>query len=559
MRYRHHEFPYVTPPALAGGAEARHAAVIVGAGPVGLALAIDLAQRGAGCVVLDDNNVVSVGSRAICWAKRTLEIFDRLGIGARMVDKGVTWKVGRTYHRDRQVFQFDLLPEDGHAMPAFINLQQYYVEQYLVERCADFPDLIDLRFKNRVTAVTPLAHGARVDIETPDGAYALEADWVMACDGVRSSIRTAMGLDFSGELFEERFLIADIEMKGDFPSERRFWFEPPFHEGQSALLHKQPDDIYRIDLQLGWDADPEVEKRPERIIPRIRKVVGHGDFTLDWTSVYSFQCRRMARFVHGPVIFLGDSAHVVSPFGARGGNGGVQDVDALGWRLAAVIAGEAPASLIDGYDVERVQGADENILNSTRSTRFMSPDDGPERVFRDAVLALADRHAFARPMVNPGRLSAPCRYAWGPDAPDDPGLPARTAPGWPAVDAPLAEGWLLDRLGRGFVLLGVGVAVADVAAGGLRARALTLDPGARAARCMGDAPAARCVGDAQAARCAGDALTERCLGDALAARYLGDAPGAVLLIRPDQVIAARWTMFDPAAASHALARAGGLA
>jgi 3-(3-hydroxy-phenyl)propionate hydroxylase len=524
MRYVYDEFAYATPPALRGEVEARRKVVIVGAGPVGLAMAIDLAQRGVASTVLDDNNVVSVGSRAICWAKRTLEIFDRLGVGARMVEKGVTWKVGRTYHRDKQVFQFDLLPEDGHKMPAFINLQQYYVEQYLVERCADFPDLIDLRFKNAVTGVTPGMGGATVAIDTPDGPYSLEADWVLACDGVRSPIRRAMGLDFDGELFEERFLIADIEMQGEFPSERRFWFEPPFHEGQSALLHKQPDNIYRIDLQLGWDADPEVEKLPERIIPRIEKVVGHGDFTLDWTSVYTFQCRRMERFVHGPVIFVGDSAHVVSPFGARGGNGGVQDVDALGWRLAAVVGGAAPASLIEGYDAERVQGAEENILNSSRSTRFMSPDDGAERVFRDAVLALADRYAFARPMVNPGRLSLPCRYAWGAQAPDDPALPARTGPGWPATDAPLADGWLLDRLGRGFAVLAIGTDAQNVTAGGLTAQAIML---------AADGP--------------------------LAARYIGAAPAAVLLIRPDQVIAARWTGFDRAAVEQALARTGGLA
>ena len=131
--------------------------------------------------------------------------------------------------------------------------------------------------------------------------------------------------------------------RADFPSERRFWFEPLFHPGQSALLHKQPDNIYRIDLQLGWDADPEEEKKPERVIPRLRKALGRDDFRLDWVSVYTFQCRRLEKFVHGRIVFAGDSAHIVSPFGARGGNGGLQDVDALGWRLAAVLHGKAEA------------------------------------------------------------------------------------------------------------------------------------------------------------------------------------------------------------------------
>ncbi len=386
MGYEYHPFPYLPPPGLTAP-EPRHKVAIVGAGPIGLAMAIELANHGVASVVLDDNNVVSVGSRAICWSKRSLEILDRLGVGAKCVEKGVTWKVGRTFHRDREVFSFDLLPEDGHKMPAFVNLQQYWVEEYLVARAVELG--VDLRWRNKVTAVTRHADHAVLTVETPDGPYSLQADWVIACDGARSPIRAMLGLDFEGELFEERFLIADIQMQADFPSERWFWFEPPFHDGQSALLHKQPDNIYRIDLQLGWDSDPEVERQPERIIPRIEKVVGHRNFALDWTSIYTFQCRRLRSFVHDRVLFVGDSAHIVSPFGARGGNGGLQDVDALGWRLAAVVKHEAPVGALAAYDRERCHGADENLLNSSRSTRFMSPAPGVERLFRDAVLHLA--------------------------------------------------------------------------------------------------------------------------------------------------------------------------
>ena len=401
MPYDYRPFPYTAPPGLTAP-EPRHKVAIVGAGPVGLAMAIELANHGVASVVLDDNNVVSVGGGAICRYKRSLEILDRLGVGGLCVKKGVTWQVGRTFHRDREVFNFDLLPEDGHKMPAFVNLQQYYVEQYLVDRAIALN--IDLRWKNKVVAVDRRADHAVLTVETPDGRYALEADWVIACDGARSPLRGMLGLEFEGELFEERFLIADIEMEADFPSERWFWFEPGFHNGQSALLHKQPDNIYRIDLQLGWDTDPAVEKQPERIIPRIEKVVGHKNFTLDWTSIYTFQCRRLRSFVHGPVLFVGDSAHIVSPFGARGGNGGLQDVDALGWRLAAVVKGTQAAEILSGYDRERIYGADENLMNSSRSTRFMSPEDGVERLFRDAVLHQASRADFARPMVNSGRL-----------------------------------------------------------------------------------------------------------------------------------------------------------
>ncbi len=509
MPYDYRPFPYIAPPGLTAP-EPRHPAVIVGAGPIGLALAMELAGQGVRSVVVDDNDVVSVGSRAICWSKRSLEILDRLGVGERAVEKGVTWKVGRTFHRDREVFNFDLLPEEGHKMPAFVNLQQYYVEQYLAE-AALAHDLVDLRFRNKVTGVTQADGSARLEIETPDGPYTLEAEYVVACDGARSPMRGMMGLEFDGELFEERFLIADIEMTSDSPPERHFWFEPTFHPGQSALLHKQPDNIYRIDLQLGWDADPQEEKQPEKVIPRIEKVVGHSDFRLDWVSVYTFQCRRLRRFVHDRVIFAGDSAHVVSPFGARGGNGGMQDVDNLGWKLAAVLQGRAGAGLLDSYDRERVFATDENIANSARATRFMTPAEGVERLFRDQVLALAAKAPFARAWVNSGRLSLPCTYPC--DGPDDPGFPATARPGSVAPDAPLEDGWLLNRLGRRVIVLGVGC----------------------------DAP------QVEGAEAVSVPTT-----DTIRARYLGAEDHAVYVIRPDQVVAARWPYVDAAAVARVL-------
>ncbi|MEM8631697.1 MAG: FAD-dependent monooxygenase [Pseudomonadota bacterium] len=504
MAYDYTPFEYIPPPGLKA-AEPRHPVVIVGAGPIGLAMALELANHGQRSVVLDDNNVVSVGSRAICWSKRSLEIFDRLGIADPAVAKGVTWHVGRTFYRDKEVFNFDLLPESGHKMPAFINLQQYYVEEFMVAACQE-NDLIDLRFKNRVVHTHSMPGGVIVDVETPDGEYALECDYLLACDGARSPIRAMLGLDFAGETFEERFLIADIEMTAEFPSERRFWFEPVFHNGQSALLHKQPDNIYRIDLQLGWDADPEKERRPEAVIPRIEKVVGHSDFRLDWVSVYTFQCRRLDGFVHDRVIFVGDSAHVVSPFGARGGNGGLQDVDNLGWKLAAALSGAAGPALLESYDRERTFGADENIQNSSRATRFMTPAEGIERLFRDQTLELAAAAPFARSMVNSGRLSTPCVYP--SKGPDDPRLPPISRPGAVAPDAPQGNGWLLDELGR------------DIRVMALNCRY----PGA----------------------------FEPEMNDEIRARYLSDVRQAVYVIRPDQVIAARFIDPAPGAVDAAL-------
>ncbi len=435
-----------------------HPVVVIGAGPVGLTLALDLARRGVGVVLLDDSDRIGEGSRAICFSKRTLEIFDRLGLAGPMVEKGVTWQTGKVLHGERELYAFDLLPEPGHKQPAFINLQQYHVEAALVAAVEAEP-LVDLRWSNRLAGIASRADGALLTVATPDGDYALEAGWVVACDGARSPTRGLLGLDFAGEAFEDRFLIADVKMRADFPAERRFWFAPPFHSGQSALLHKQPDDIWRIDLQLGPDADPEQERRPEIVRPRIARMLGHDDFELEWVSVYRFQCRRLARFVHGRVIFAGDAAHQVSPFGARGANSGIQDADNLGWKLALVLQGRSPAALIASYDLERTQAADDNILNSTRATDFIAPRSAGERVLRDAALALAGKADFARRFVNSGRLSLPTAYVQSPlSTPDrgwqDRGRSAGPVPGAAFLDAPLeaekgAPAWLSEAFAAG--------------------------------------------------------------------------------------------------------------
>jgi 3-(3-hydroxy-phenyl)propionate hydroxylase len=515
-------------------AAVRHPVVIVGGGPVGLALALDLGQKGTPVLVLDDHDGAGLGSKAICFAKRTLDIATRLGAGQPMVEKGIVWNVGKVFHEDHKIFDFNLQPEPGHRNPAFINLQQPYFEKYLVDaihtaQAAGAP--IEIRGRNCVTELKNHGSYSTLTVETPDGPYLLEADYLIACDGARSPLREMMGLSFDGRVFEDNFLIADVHMKADFPTERWFWFEPPFKgAGQSALLHKQPDDIWRIDFQLGWDIDRAHELDPSRIRARVDAMLSSQagqvpEYTLEWTSIYTFQCRRMEKFRHGNVIFAGDSAHQVSPFGARGANSGVQDADNLGWKLDLVVKGLADESLLDSYGTEREHGADENILNSSRATDFMTPKSELSKTFRNAVLELAAKHAFARPLVNSGRLSVPCNYAgfalFGEDMLAE--GPEASRPGMTCPDAPHDEGFILDHLGGGFTLLALGCEAQDVVSHGLTVQALTIP-----------APSG-----------------------ALAKRYLGDAPQGIFLIRPDQHIIARWSEFDAAAATAALAQAIG--
>ncbi len=473
VNYQALEFPYRASPDQGCATPVQHCVVIVGAGPVGLSLAIDMAQRGVKVLLLDNDHKLSSGSRAICFAKRTLEIFDRLGPGERMVRKGVSWNVGRVYFKDEAVYSFNLLPElpthdkPTQARPAFINLQQYYVEGYLIERALELP-LIDIRWCNTVTGLTQHADHTELTIHTPDGPYAVHADYMVACDGSRSPLRAMMGLETEGRVFRDRFLIADVRMDVAMVDERRFWFDPPFHPKQSVLLHKQADSMWRIDFQLGWDADPEAEKQPERIAPRVRALldsIGAQDvgFTIGWASVYTFACQRMQRFRHDRVLFAGDAAHGVSPFGARGANSGVQDADNLGWKLARVVRAESPATLLDSYALEREYAADENILNSTRATDFITPKSEISALFRDAVLVLSRKHAFARRVVNSGRLSVPSTlHGSALNTADVDEFSGLMVPGAPALDAPLVCAgrgtWLLQELGADFTLLVFGEA-----------------------------------------------------------------------------------------------------
>ncbi|VTU41000.1 3-(3-hydroxy-phenyl)propionate/3-hydroxycinnamic acid hydroxylase [Variovorax sp. PBS-H4] len=549
--YQSLRFDYRRHPDQDAATPARHPVVVVGAGPVGLALAIDLAQQQVPVVLLDNDCTLSTGSRAICFAKRTLEVFDRLGCGERMVAKGVSWNVGKVFFRDEQVYRFDLLPEPGHERPAFINLQQYYVEGYLAERAAELP-LVDLRWNNKVVGIDNGADGVLLQIETPEGFYRLAADYVAACDGSRSNLRQLLGQEAKGRVFRDRFLIADIRMDLDRPppgrpkagerplggqrghevpsvgaealNERRFWFDPPFHPHQSVLLHKQADAMWRVDFQLGWDADPVEERKHERITPRVRALLDsigfeRVQFSIGWASVYTFACQRMERFRHGRVLFAGDSAHGVSPFGARGANSGVQDADNLAWKLAAVVKRAAPDALLDSYGSEREYAADENIRNSTRATDFITPKSEVSRLFRDAVLELSKTQPFARALVNSGRLSVPSTLHGSPlNTPDVDAFEGRMVPGAPAADAPIVRadgstGWLLRALPARFTALVFG---------------------------EGEAAERSLAAIAEADRPLHVVRVTACGEGELAARRYDARPGTVYLLRPDQHVCARW-------------------
>ena len=549
-------YPYKSPADLMSTPPQRKPLIVIGAGPVGLAAAIDARLQGLDVLVLDDDKTVSVGSRAVCYAKRSLEILDRLGVAEQACNMGVSWNIGRTFLEEDEVYQFNLVPDAGHKRPGMINLQQYHVEEMLIARALELG--ADIRWQHKVTAVTRHDDHATLTVETPDGTFDIEADWLVVADGARSPIRRHLGLDIEGRVFQDRFLIADVIMKADYPAERWFWFDPPFHPNQSVLLHKQSNNVWRIDFQLGWDADPEEEKKPEKVIPRLQAMLGDDrPFELEWVSIYTFQCRRMTDFRHGRVLFVGDAAHQVSPFGARGANSGFQDADDLMWKLGLVIKGQASEKLLDTYAHDRQFAADENIMNSTRSTDFITPKSRTSKTFRNQVLALAKHYAFARKLVNSGRLSMPSFLTESVlNTPDTDAFEGQMVPGAPMDDAPVQvngqDAWLLDQVGKGFQLLlfvdtvpspEVLAQIASCGSAPLRANAQPVQatPLIVASSSL-NIPGVKVIVDTQG----------------LVAKRYDARPGTTYLLRPDQQVVARWRTLDTHAVQAALARATGL-
>lgn len=590
--YTYPRFPYQRPPELhrahpapTGSApedSTLYPVVVVGAGPVGMSCAIDLQMQGIATVLIDEDDTVSIGSRGVCYAKRTLEILDRLGVGEPVIRKGVSWHLGRTFFGAHEVYRFDLLPEPGHERPAMINLQQYYLEEYLQQRCAEVG--VQMRWQQRVDAIEVHPGHILLRVVSPEGSYWLRAAWVVAADGARSPIRRMLGLDMEGRVFTDRFLIADVVMEAEFPAERWFWFDPPFHPRQSVLLHRQADQVWRIDFQLGWDADPEEEKKPENVVPRIQAMLGkERAFTLEWVSVYTFQCRRMARLRHGRILFAGDAAHQVSPFGARGANSGIQDAENLAWKLARVIGGTSPHQLLDSYDQERGAAADENILHSTRSTDFISPKTAVSRMFRNATLDLARRCSFAQRMVNSGRLSLPTHYRDSSLNTADlhgESFECMLHPGSPLPDAPLhidgRRTWLLRVLPRGFVvLLARGAQDAADKEGALCAWAassgvelLLIAPPAWGGSADSTATPGGATPSPAGSTATPGGSTPSPAGSAFHAVVYQDAeglvherldlrPGTAYLIRPDRHLAARFRHPEPGLLTQALGHACG--
>ena len=488
--------------------------VIAGGGPVGLTLAALLSHLGIASIVIEADDGYCTGSRAICVSRRSLEILGWIGADRRIADIGLSWVGGRSYFRDTEVLHFRMPSEPGERFAPMVNIQQYEVEE-AAHRAFD-GDLAGVRWSTRVTGLSQENDGVQVDVVDGAGhASILDADWLVACDGGRSTVRESLGLQLQGIQYDGRYVIVDIEQDTQRAVERLAWFDPPSNPGSTILMHRQPGNVWRIDYQIRDDEDPVEAVRPEHVLPRVQSHLTMIGETTPWKplwiSIYNAKCLTLDDYRHGRVLFAGDAAHLVPIFGVRGLNSGLDDAGNLAWKLALVIAGRASERLLDSYTTERLHAARENIAYGAKSTEFMAPPHFGFRLMREAALRLALENPAVRSLINP-RQSTPVAYpAAGSDA----------LVGRPAPDAPLRDGHLSEHFGRGFVVLLFGE-----------------DPPASARETLVDA-----LGPIP--------IDLHGLSKNDASRYGVDAPH-VVLVRPDGYVMGRWPRFDAQAIHTAI-------
>ena len=535
-RYQVHQpwLPSVHPP------QDRKKVIVVGSGPAGMVVALELARLGVPSTLLTSELQVSQGSRAIVFTRRSMEILQQAGVADRITENGLPWRFGNSIYRGQRVFRMEAPHDPDDRFFPMINLQQQYLEEYLLDACLAHP-LIDLRWGNQVIGVEPLNGSARVVVDTPQGQYTMHTDWLIAADGGRSGIRSAMNLPMEGASYEGFFVIADIKIDLPLPTERLAFFDPEWNPGNTMLMHREPHGIWRMDYQLPAGETPEQALRSESLKARIDAqlaMIGHAGarWELDWCSVYSARALTLSDYVHGNVIFTGDAAHLLPIFGVRGANTAFQDAQSLAWHLAFVVKGLAGQKLLVNYSRERVAAAREIIDEAGKSTRFMTPPSRGFRLLRDAVLSLSLTEEFVRPLYH-WRTSRPHEYSSSAlNSPgDDNGLfTAGPAHGAPPQNIQLSSNdFLLDHLGGGFDLLyfteraaipePIRAVVAATLAHGVPLRVIAVG-------------ASRPVAGA-----------DKTLADAnghFRRRYGVQASGAAYLLRPDQHVCARWLTLD---------------
>lgn len=513
--------------------------LIAGGGPVGFTLAALLARQGVASVVLEADAGYCSGSRAICISRRSQEILAWAGAAPALAGKALPWTGGRSYWRDTEVLHFEMPSETTQRFAPMVNIQQYYIEQFVHEALQGVPGLATVSWNSRLADLRQGPDGVEAEVDTPQGRRLIAADYLVACDGGRSTVRERLGLQLEGTQYEGRYVIVDIVQKTKRPVERLAWFDPPSNPGSTLLMHRQPDDVWRIDYQIGDDEDAVEAVKPENVLPRVQShlaMIGENEpWEPLWISIYNAKCLTLRDYRQGRVFLAGDAAHLVPIFGVRGLNSGLDDAGNLAWKLARVINGGAPDALLDSYSVERVHATRENLAYGAASTEFMAPPNFAFKLMREATLRLAVSDEKVRSLINP-RQSAPIAYTASALSLPQQGewTSGLAAPGMPAPEALLqgaqGEMHLSQCFGRDPVCLVFGDGPLPAALSALTAHGLGV---------LAIAPEADALGQARE-------------------RYgLPDPQArALVLVRPDGYVMGRWRGLDPAPLLAALEQLG---
>jgi 3-(3-hydroxy-phenyl)propionate hydroxylase len=432
--------------------------VVVGAGPVGLGTALGIAQRGIKVYVVDSGTSASYGSRATCYSRHTFEIADRLGYGDQLAARGLGWVSGRSYYHDKEVLYFQMPTSDHDVHYPMYNMGQCEYEDTQLTAVDKSPN-VTMLWGTTLTGMSVDKDGVTLQVDSVDGLRTLRAGRVVASDGGRSKVRELMDLRLEGTAYEGRYVIADIHWKSPLRIERKVWFDPPSNPGSTIIMHKQPDDIWRIDYQLLPEEDLDAATTEEAITARITKHLGWLEnngfitkepWTLEWHRFYKALALSLDSYVHGHdrVVFAGDAAHLVPIFGVRGANSGMEDADCLAWMISAVVNGDADSSLLHAYSAERHDAWEQNITNASKSTRIMTPGTDGFRTTRDALLNVSAAFPEFSHLINP-RQSSACHALRSPLTVPLKGVPG-VQPGDPLENRKVGNSCLNKLRGVGF-------------------------------------------------------------------------------------------------------------
>lgn len=538
--FTHVVYPVSVPDLIGDREVASHPVLVAGGGPVGLATALTLAQRGIRVLVVEADSTVCAGSRAICLSRRTLEILDCLGALKAFQDKGLPWTRGRSFHGSEEVLRFTMPHDSDQRLAPMTNLQQYYIEQFLLDAVQQHRDLIEMRWGTRLEGLEANGDGVDITLLTDSVSYKVRSDYLVACDGARSRVRQALNLKMSGTSYEGRYIIVDIEIDVDLPTERLAWFNPPSNPGRTILMHRQPDNVWRLDYQLRPDEDPDEMLRDENVLPIVQAHLAmmgiEQPWTLIWSSMYRATAVSLDSYRSGRVLFAGDAAHLVPIFGVRGLNSGFEDAFNLGWKLASVIRGAAPDEILESYSYERKQAWQTNIASAMKSTEFMAPPSYGYELMRDATLSLAKRHPDIATLADP-RQASTIAYessSLNTTTRDEPLFKAGSRPGTPVSECLVVTGeggrYLTQLIAGEFTLVW----------SGKNALPVTISDELKAVAALGVVVRSIEISGAQIEGSTEPQFTSiSCVSDRFVQIY--DAGGgAAYLFRPDGYVCARW-------------------